>query len=59
MPLKFQNEQSSKGQFFGKFIIFGVFEEKSLDIMKDNFFAKNFLKKSHSSICNIFFQKYI
>ena len=50
MPLKFQNEQSSKGQFFGKSIIFGVFEEKSLDIMKDNFFAKNFLKKSHSNI---------
>ena len=49
MPLKFQNEQSSKGQFFGKFIIFGVFEEKSLDIMKDDYFEKNFWKKSHST----------
>ena len=42
MPLKFQNEQSSKGQFFGKFKIFGVFEEKSLDIMMDDYFEKKF-----------------
>ena len=50
MPLKFQNEQSSKGQFFGKFIIFGVFGVKSLGIMKDDYFEKNFWKKNHSSI---------
>ena len=37
------------GNFFGKFIIFGVFGEKSLDIMKDDYFEKNFWKKSHSN----------
>ena len=38
------------GIFFGKFIIFGVFGKKSLDIRKNNYFEKNFLKKSHSII---------
>ena len=44
----------SKGQFFGKIIIFGVFRvftrEKSLDIIKEDYFEKNFWKKSHSNV---------
>ena len=44
-PLTCQNEQFSRGQFFGKFIIFGAFGEKALDIMKDDYFEKNFWEK--------------
>ena len=31
-------------------MIFGVFGEKSLNTMKDDYFEKNFWKKSHSKI---------
>ena len=37
--------------------ILGGFGKKSLDIMKDSYFEKNFWKKSHSNILSELYQK--
>ena len=42
-----------KLSIFRKFMIFGDFGQKILDIMMDNYFEKSFWKKSHSNKSNV------